>query len=106
MIMRPHGVRHFRVCDSQVIQLVDHGNVDARRTWRAVAAVGALSVIGVRRSSCQNGSIIFFRVGCGLVGYGFIHVLYRVETSHDTGDSRAGERVVETLDWSQFNAER
>ena len=42
LVVGPDGLRNLRLHHRQIVQLVDHGNVDALGTGSTVAAVGAL----------------------------------------------------------------
>lgn len=52
--MGPDGIRHLRLHNRQIVQLVDHGDVNPRRTGFTVPAVSALAVIGMAGSLCQH----------------------------------------------------
>ena len=65
LIMGADRCRDLRLHGGQIIELIDHGNIDARRTRLTVAAVGTLAVVGVAGGRGQNAGIILFRLrGC------------------------------------------
>lgn len=62
----------------QIIELIDHGDIDARRTRLTVAAVGTLAVVGVAGGRGQNAGIILFRLRGCFIRNSLIHMLRRI----------------------------
>ena len=92
--------------DSQVVELVDGGDIDAGRAGRAVAAVGALAEVGVFRRSRQHARVVLLRFGRRFVGHGVVDVRRLVEARQDASRGGAGERVMDALHGRHRRAER
>ena len=58
LIMGTDRSRDLRLHGGQIIELIDHGDIDARRTRLTVAAIGTLAVVGVAGGRGQNAGII------------------------------------------------
>ena len=97
--------RDLRLHHSQVIQFIDHRDVDAGRTGRAVAAVGALPVISMGGRLGQYGGIVFFFFGGGLVCNRLVHMPYGIISNHHAGNPGPGQGVMQALYRGQRHAE-
>ena len=70
-----------------------------------MAAVGTFAPVGMEGRVGNDGSVIFFFLGCGFVSDSRLHLLFRVIAAHDGTDCRSGQGIVNALDGSQAYAE-
>ena len=88
LVVGPDGLRDLGLHHRQIVQLVDHGNVDALGTGSTVAAVGALPGVGVKRRSGQRAGIVPFFLGGCLISHRRQHMLRAVVACQDAGHCR------------------
>ena len=67
-VMRLDGRRYFFLHHCQIIQLIDHGDINSGRTGRAMAAIGTLSAVSMMRSEMcirdRLAAVLSFRIRC------------------------------------------
>ena len=68
----------LRLHGGEIVEFVDHADVEAGRAGLAVPAVGALATIGVERRVGDDRSEVLFLVRGVLVGNGLIDLFLRV----------------------------
>ena len=78
LVVRAHGGGDLRLHGGEIVEFVDHADVEAGRAGLAVPAVGALATIGVERRVCDDRSEVLFLVRGVLVGNGLIDLFLRV----------------------------
>ena len=92
-----YAFRDLRLLDGQIIEFVDHGDIDIHGTGLAVSAVGTLSCVGVKRSGGDDGCIILLILRGCLVGKGFVHLLFAVISAEDGGHAGSCQGIVDQL---------
>ena len=105
LVMGPDGLWNLRLHHRKVVELVDHGDINALRTGGTVAAVGTLAGVGVAGSTGQNAGVVPLLLGGRLIGHRRHHVLRGVIARQDAGHCGAGQGVVDTLHRRQRHAE-
>ena len=98
--------RDFRLHGGQIVEFVDHGDIQVCHAGLTVAAVGALSPVGMKGGVGKHGGVVFFLRGSGLVCQGRIHLCFRVIAALDGTDCGSGEGIVDALHRRQADAKR
>ena len=94
------------VLNRQVVEFVDHGNVNVLGAGLAVAAVGALALVGMQGRGSDDGGVVLFLVGGGFVLDGFVYLGFGIIAAQDLCRGGPGEGVVNALHRTQAHAER
>ena len=103
--MLGNGSRRCIVLDSQVVQLVDHGDIHALMAGLAMATVGAMAEVCRAGRACDGSGVVTLGLGGGLVADGVVHLLGRFKAQHDGGYGGTSEAVVDALVHGEGNAE-
>jgi hypothetical protein len=89
LIVGLNGCRNLRLHGSQVIKLIDHGNVQIYNARLAMTTVGTLSAVGVEWCIGNDRCIVFLILACSLVGDGFVELFFCIIAAKDRRYSRA-----------------
>ena len=106
LVMRLDGCRHGRLHGSQIIEFIDHCDIQVRYAGLAVSTVGTFSAVGMQWGIGKYGCIVLFLFGSILISSGSIDLSLCVISAHNGTDSRTCQRIVDTLDRCQGYSKR
>ena len=104
VIVALDGFGHAFMQNGQVVVLIYGRNINAHHARLAVAAVNAVSGVGMPGRRAQNARVIQVLAQCGVVAQSVLQVGKLAHACHNRGNSRAIKRVSNALRGRHGNA--
>ena len=100
-VMFPDSFWDGIFCTCQIQKLGDRRNVNFFRTRSTMAAIHTVAFPTDIRKRSKGRRIIFFFFRCGFIGDALLKLLQRVCACQDRSNSRACQRIVQALMYTQ-----